>query len=374
MKQTQTLIVGASMSGLASAACLAREGIEYIIIEKQDQVAAPWRQHYERLHLHTSKRYSHLPYKKFPDTVPRYPSKKEVINYLEDYQREFEIRPLFNTEAVTIGRKDDSWITETNKEVFKSNCLVMANGALTKPRRISFEGMESFPGTILHSSHYKTGKDFRGQNVLVVGFGNSACEIAIDLHEQGANVAMSVRSPVNVIPRDIIGIPVLQIGLLLSPLPPHIADIISAPLIRLLLGDLTKLGLQKMSYGPLEEMRRDRNAPVLDIGTIKLIRQGHIKIYDDISRIENKSVYFKSGRKEDFDAIIAGIGFDRDEKILHVDKSRLDDLQWSIDKQKYFGSEGLYFCGFWFSPDGWIREIGRDALKISKDIAKRTRN
>src|SRR5207342_3599530 len=134
MKQTQTLIVGASMAGLASAACLGRKAIEYMIIEKQDQVADPWRHHYERLHLHTDKRFSNLPYKKFPDSVPRYPSKKEVISYLEDYQKEFTIRPLFNTEAVEIRREDESWITETSKGVFKSTYLIMANGAFTTPR------------------------------------------------------------------------------------------------------------------------------------------------------------------------------------------------------------------------------------------------
>jgi indole-3-pyruvate monooxygenase len=70
--------------------------------------------------------------------------------------------------------------------------------------------METFTGKILHSCEYKTGKDLLGQKVLVVGFGNSACEIAIDLYEQGAKTSMSVRSPVNAVPRDIFGIPVLQ--------------------------------------------------------------------------------------------------------------------------------------------------------------------
>src|SRR5450432_4330663 len=86
----------------------------------------------------------------------------------------------------------------------------MATGVYGKPKAISFQGMETFTGKILHSWGYKTGRDFKGQNVLVVGFGNSACEIAIDLYEQGAVPGMSVRSPVNVIPRDIMGIPILQ--------------------------------------------------------------------------------------------------------------------------------------------------------------------
>jgi len=371
MKETNTLIVGSSISGLASAACLHKKNIDYIIIEKQDQVAAPWRNHYERLHLHTNKRYSNLPYKKFPVSVPRYPARKEVIDYLEDYQNNFNIRPVFNTEALAIYRKGDCWITETNCDVFKSNYLIMATGAFALPRRLTCRGIESFSGKILHSALYKTGKDFRLQNVLVVGFGNSSCEIAIDLHEQGAKPSMSVRSAVNVIPRDVLGIPILQLSLLLSSLPPRIADFISEPVIRLSVGNITKLGLQKMPYGPLEEIRKDRNAPVLDIGTIKLIREGHINIYDDIDRIESKTVHFRSGRKQDFDAIVAGIGYDREEKILNVDKNRWPDLEWPVGRQKYFGKDGLYFCGYWISPTGQIREIAHDARKIAQHIANR---
>jgi indole-3-pyruvate monooxygenase len=82
MKQTYALIVGASISGLASAASLQKEDIEYIIIEKEVQVATPWRKHYDRLHLHTNKNLSNLPYKKFGRAIPRYPSRQQVVDYL----------------------------------------------------------------------------------------------------------------------------------------------------------------------------------------------------------------------------------------------------------------------------------------------------
>jgi cation diffusion facilitator CzcD-associated flavoprotein CzcO len=224
MKQTNTLVIGASISGLASAAALRKQGIEYIIIEKQSQVVAPWRNHYERLHLHTNKRVSNLPYKKFDRRIPGYPSRQQVIDYLEDYQKEFNIIPVFNTEAKSIRKEGDYWITETTNGTFKSKYLIMATGPYGKPKPVSFKGMETFPGRILHSYGYKTGKDFKGQKVLVVGFGNSACEIAIESYEQGAIPSMAVRSPVNIVPRDILGIPILEVSLLLSRMPPRIAD------------------------------------------------------------------------------------------------------------------------------------------------------
>src|SRR6185436_17909386 len=129
---------------------------------------------------------------------------------------------------------------------------------------VVFKGMESFPGKILHSYEYKTGKDFTGQKVLVVGFGNSACEIAIDLYEQGAVPFMAVRSPVNVIPRDVMGIPILELSQLMSRLPPRLADTINAPLINILVGNIKKLGLRKLPYGPFEQIRKDGSIPLLD--------------------------------------------------------------------------------------------------------------
>ena len=309
MKQTNTLIIGASLSGLACAASLQKRNIEYIIIEKEKQVASPWHNHYDRLHLHTNKRHSSLPYKKFGRNMPRYPSRQQVIEYVEDYRKEFHIDPVFSARALSVRKENEHWITETTSGAFKSKYVIMATGAFSKPKPVHFAGMETFPGKIIHSYEYKTGKDFKGQNVLVVGFGNSACEIAIDLYEQGANASMSVRSAVNVLPRDVLGVPILELSLMLNRLPPRMADAIGAPLMRWLIGDITKLGLKKLPYGPLEEIRKDGTAPVLDIGTIQHIRKGHIKIYDDIDFIDGKTIHFKDGQKENFDAIIAAIGY-----------------------------------------------------------------
>jgi len=372
MKETNTLIIGASVSGLASAACLQKHDIEHLLIEKATSVASPWRNHYLRLHLHTNKRISSLPYKKFENKIPRYPSRQQVVEYLDNYKKEFGIEPIFDTEAKKIIKNSGAWITETTNGIFKSKYVIIATGAFTKPKPIRFKGMESFPGKILHSCEYKTGSDFKGEKVLVVGFGNSACEIAIDLYEQGAQPSMSVRSPVNVIPRDVLGIPILELSLAMSSLPPKFADTINAPLLRLLVGDIAKLGLKKLPYGPLEQIQKNASIPLLDIGTIKHIREGHITIYDDIDHIEGRTVHFRDGKKEEFDAIVAGIGYYRDyEEIIDADRSRFEDLKQPVDKQKYFGKDGLYFCGFWISPTGQIREIGLDAQKIAKDIASK---
>ncbi len=367
-----TLVIGASVSGLSCAAALQKKHIEYLVIEKQQQIAAPWYNHYERLHLHTSKRCSHLPYKKFGRLISRYPSRRQVVEYLNEYQKTFQIKPVLNTEAMLVVKKGEHWVTETNNGIYKSRFLIMATGPYAKPKQIMLEGMEGFSGKILHSSGYKTGRDFRNQKVLVIGFGNSACEIAIDLYEHGAAASMSVRSAVNVIPREILGVPVQELSILLSPLPPRFADTISRPLIKMTLGNLSKTGLKQKAYGPLEQIRKDAKAPVLDIGTLQLIRQGDVKVFGDIDFIDDAVVHFKDGQKENFDAIIAAIGYDPDYSMLQgIGKERLEDLNFSVSNQQYFGKDGLYFCGYWISPTGQIREINTDARKIAKDISKK---
>ena len=107
MTSTQTLIIGASAAGLASAACLQKAGIEYIILEKNLQVAPSWRNHYDRLHLHTSKKRSALPFKKFDDSLPKYPGRQQVVDYLDNYAKEFNIYPVFNTEVGAVKKEKD---------------------------------------------------------------------------------------------------------------------------------------------------------------------------------------------------------------------------------------------------------------------------
>jgi indole-3-pyruvate monooxygenase len=369
---TKVLIVGASISGLATAACLRRRKVQFVIIEKEVSIAAPWRRHYDRLHLHTNKRLSGLPFQKWGRPAPRYPSRLEVIDYLEDYQRAFDIQPYFHTEARSVRRFGDGWVTETASGTFRSNYVVMATGAYGKPRMVGFSGQESYPGRVMHSYEYKTGAEFTGQRVLVVGFGNSACEIAIDLVGQGAVVSMAVRSAVNVIPRDILGVPVLELSLLLRYLPPRLADWISAPLIRGVLGDVARLGLQRMPYGPIAQIVMDGKAPVLDIGIVRLIREGRVRVFSGVDRIGGAAVHFADGRSEVFDAIVAGIGYGRNcSQIVEVEGRRFDDLRVSTARQRSFGEDGLYFCGYWVSPTGQIREIARDAKRIARDIGLR---
>jgi indole-3-pyruvate monooxygenase len=373
MTSTHTIIIGASAAGLASAACLQREDIEYLLLEKSSEIASSWRNHYDRLHLHTSKKCSALPFKLFNASVPVYPSRRDVVAYLEQYAKELNIQPVFETEVLSVKKVGAQWIVETNKGRYDSSFVIMASGLNHTPNIPKIAGMDSFKGTVIHSSQFRNGSDFKGKNVLIVGFGNSGCEQAICLQEHDAYPSLSVRSAVNVLPRDILGFPVLEIGKLTSALPSRVADKINAPLIRLLVGDITKLGLRKSSLGPREQIEKLRRIPLLDIGTIKLIREGKINVFGDILRIDGNTVYFENNKQQDFDAMILATGYQHDlQSMLTLSNQQLEDLSNATGKQSSFGKDGLYFCGFYVSPMGMLREMGIEARKIAKDIAAKT--
>ena len=238
MEKTNTVIIGASAAGLSCAAHLKKRNIDYQILEKHEQVGYAWRNHYDRLHLHTNKSASDLPFVKWPKEVPKYPSRDQVVSYLESYCQTLKIEPIFDTTVTEIKREKDHWQTISDKGKILSKSIIICTGNTNIPKSISKPGLESFPGKIMHSSKYRNGAEFKDKKVLVIGFGNSACEIAIDLHKHGALPALSVRSEVNVIPRDVLGIPSLQIGIYQSKLSAKLADILNAPIIKWKIGDI----------------------------------------------------------------------------------------------------------------------------------------
>ncbi len=367
---SKTVIIGGSAAGLAVAACLTKQNDDFVILEKDNHVGSAWRNHYDRLHLHTDRGSSQLPHLPMPKSYPRYPTRKQVIEYLEQYANHFGLAPQFGQDVVSIQRQRDEWETKTNSATYQSENVVIATGYTRVPNEPSWPGQQDFQGEILHSSAYKNGRSYQGKSVLVVGFGNSAGEIAIDLEESGAGeVVMSVRSPVNVIPRDLLGIPILKIGQVMDYLPPQLADFLAIPLIQLSIGNLTKYGLKKLPYGPNVQIRQDGQIPILDIGTVSRIKNGRIKILPGIERFEGNDVVFENGRKQEFDAIILGTGYRPEVHQILQGAAELLNAEGTPLSSGQEATKGLYFCGFYVSPTGMLREIGIEAKKIASAIA-----
>jgi cation diffusion facilitator CzcD-associated flavoprotein CzcO len=365
-----TIVVGAGPAGLAVGACLRQAGVPFLILEQADRVAVAWHRHYERLHLHTDKKHSALPFLPLPREYPRYPSRVQMIDYLEAYARRFQLEPKLGQRVVSARQANGSWEVRTQDARYEATNLVIATGNSREPLVATWPGRESFPGRVLHSSEYRDGESFRGQKVLVVGFGNSGGEIAIDLWEHGAEPSLAVRSPVNVIPRDLFGIPILAIGILQSKLPPRWADALNGPLMRVVMGDLTRYGLRKAPQGPLTQIRRSGRIPLIDVGTIRLIKNGQVKVHPGIERFTDQGVLFSDGERASFDAVILATGYlPRVNAFLEGAPNACDDRGTPLFSGAEAPLPGLYFCGFHISPTGMLREIAQEARRIGAAIA-----
>lgn len=368
--RAETLIIGASAAGLAVARCLQRRGALFVLLEKNRVVGGLWRNRYDRLHLHTSKRLSALPDHAFAGDVPKYPSRDQVVAYLETYARDFDLAPRFGEQVTSVRRVEGGWQALTANNRYRASNVVIATGYARNPYRPTWSQIETFAGKILHSSRYRNGTPFAGQSVLVVGCGNSGAEIALDLAEHGARPALAVRGPIHVVPRELLGVPILTWSIVLSHLPPPVADVISAPLVRMSVGDLGAYGLRKPPYGPLTQVAERRRIPVIDVGTVAAIKEGRISVHPGIERFTDEGVIFVNGQKARFDAVVLATGY----------RPALAEFLEDVDKvtdengvPRVSGGEsplpGLYFCGFYVSPAGMLHEIATEAPHIAEQIA-----
>jgi indole-3-pyruvate monooxygenase len=370
--ETGTIIIGAGPAGLAVGACLCQAEIPFLILEQSDQVAPAWHRHYDRLHLHTDKAHSALPLLPLPREYPRYPSRLQMIDYFEGYARHFQLMPRFSQQVTSVRRIKDQWEVQTQDCVYQAENLVVATGYNREPYVPSWPGLADYRGSLLHSSRYKNGAPFKDQNVLVVGFGNSGGEIAIDLWEHGAQPALAVRSPVNVIPRELFGIPILTIGIAQSKLPPRLADALNAPILNAVIGDLSRYGLRKLPHGPLSQIQQQARIPLIDVGTIKLIKQGQIRVYPGIERFTEEGALFADGNRQKFDSVILATGYrPHVNAFLSADETIYDENGTPRSSGKETSLPGLFFCGYYISPTGMLREIALEAQRISADISRK---
>jgi cation diffusion facilitator CzcD-associated flavoprotein CzcO len=371
VERVSTVIVGGGPAGIATAAALGRRRLDAIVLEKGDSVAPAWRHHYDRLHLHTPKKISGLPGEPMPKHYPKYPSRDQVFEYLSGYSNNHGVKTRLRTEVALCRRQGDRWDLVTSQGTnLEAVNVVIATGLSQLPRLPWYPNQDSYEGDILHSAEYRNGEPYRGKHVLVVGFGNSAGEIALDLVEHGAHPHMSVRGPSVVVPRDIAGVPILTLARLMSVFPPKAGDLLSKPLLAVSLGNLSALGLPLAKWGPLEQIATQGKIPMLDVGTVATIRSGAIKTRPGIDRFTDTGVIFSGGRSEPFDAVIFATGFDAGvDRILEITEGLLDEEGRPLASGDVTAERGLYFCGFREPPTGRLRQIGIEAERIGDMIA-----
>ncbi|KAF2286939.1 hypothetical protein GH714_035848 [Hevea brasiliensis] len=335
------VIVGAGPSGLAVAACLKERGVPSTVIERSNCIASLWQlKTYDRLRLHLPNQFCELPLLGFPTEFPTYPTKQQFIDYLKKYADKFDVRPRFN-ETVSQAEFDQVlgfWRVRTvgpkvEETEYVCRCLVVATGENAEAVVPDIEGMEEFGGDIRHTSLYKSGEEFTGKRVLVVGCGNSGMEV-------------------HILPREMLGKSTFGLSMwLLKWLPMRVVDRLLLILSRLTLGDTARLGLKRPQLGPLELKNMSGKTPVLDVGTLAKIKSGDIKVCSGVKRLKRHSVEFFNGKTDNFDAIILATGY----------KSNVPS--WLKEGNMFSEKDGLPRKPF---PNGWKGECGLYAVGFTK--------
>jgi indole-3-pyruvate monooxygenase len=369
MQTDDILVVGAGPAGLAISACLHHEALTHVVLEREAQVADSWHRHYDRLHLHTTKSQSGLPLTAWPKAVPRYASREHVAQYLKAYAAEHDIAPRLGVVVHAVERRGNRFRVDTSAGLMTPRIVVVATGYNSVPKLPSISGLDSFDGPRAHSSKYKNAVPYRDKRTLVVGCGNSGAEIALDLAEHGVDVAMVVRNPVHVIPRDLLGRPTQHTSILLSYLPLGLRDVIAMAIMRPVVGDLSRFGIKRPAVGPNRMIQESGRFPILDIGTIAMVKQGRIRILPAVHEIASSQVRFIDGAQHPFDAIIFATGYTSGLGQLIKGFEKLADAR---GRPRHCGEQtdipGLYFVGFKNPATGALREIALEAPRVARAI------
>ena len=375
VERERVVVIGGGPAGLAVAAVLKSKQIDALVLDRAASIGASWMAHYDRLHLHTVRWLSHLPGLRLPRGEGKWVARDAVVRYLQNYAEHHALRVRLATAATSVRREGSVWKVETNDGSVSADAVVIATGHNDEPVMPEWAGMAGFAGELQHSSAYRSGLPYAGKDVLVVGAGNSGAEIAVDLVEHHARkVWLSVRTPPNILRRDLAGLPTQAIGILVRKLPVSVVDKIAGVTQRLTVGDLSKYSMPRPERGVYTRVRHDDRIPILDVGLIGALKRGEIEVVPAVESFDGSEVVLLGGKCVVPEAVIAATGFRRhlQDLVGHLgvlDASGTPVFNGATTDPRH---PDLYFLGYSNPLSGNLRELGIDARRIARAIDTRS--
>jgi putative flavoprotein involved in K+ transport len=374
----QVYVIGGGPAGLAAGAELRRRGMHPVILERGEQVGTSWRAGYDRLHLHTVRGLSGLPGFGIPRQAGRWPSRDAVIDYLERYRakHELEVRGGIEAKRIAAAEAQDGdgirWVIHTTAgERLPARSVVVATGHAHTPYVPDWPGLESYTGQLRHARQYRNPVPFAGLDVLVAGVGNSGSEIATDLGEGGARrVWIAVRTPPQIVRRDVAGWPAHATGILVSRLPSALVDPIARLQRRLTIPDLTGYGIRRPDDGLMTRVRRVGEVPLQDVGFVGAVRSGTVTPVAAVTGLDGDKVLLADGSAISAQAVIAATGYRRGLEEMAGHLGVLDERGMPKVHGGPPAAPGLFFMGYTVSLRGMLRDIGADARRVSTAVAR----
>ena len=375
MRSAECVVVGGGPGGLAAARMLARAGVHAVVLEKGPAPGHKWSSHYDRLRVNTSTVTSFLPGRRVPIRQGRWPSKDQLARYYRRYAAEQGLEVWTKVEALRVDAQDDggAWRVATTVGPVASRYVVIATSKDRTPRRPSWPGMEDFTRVVLHTSEYGNARPFTGRDVLVVGGGNSALDICLDLLDHGARtISLSLRTPPHIVRRSTFGVPNDVLALAAHRLPVPVIDRLARTIRQRTLGDLAPYGLPLPDDGLATRLVERGTIPTIDPGGfVSAVRRGRIQVVPGVERLDRTAAVLSDGRRVEADAIIAATGYRKDLEPLVGHLRVLDERGDPVVSggRTLPHAAGLHFIGFTNVLSGNLRQIRLDAAKIAHAVS-----
>lgn len=331
-------LIGAGPMGLAAAKVMTEQGIPFQGFELHSDVGGLWdidaprSTMYETAHLISSKTMTEFADFPMREDVAEYPSHTEMKQYFQDFAAHYDLysKYHFNAEVLSttpLGDTGAGWrVTwrdaqgKEHSEVFAG--VMIANGTLSEPNKPSFKGQ--FDGELIHAADYRDPHQFTGKRVLIVGAGNSGCDIAVDAIHHGQSCEISMRRGYYFVPKYVFGKPADTMGGMIK-LPMWLKRKVDGMILKWFVGDPEKYGFPKPDYALYE------SHPV--VNSLILFHAGHgdLKVRPDIDHLDGKTVHFTDGTQADYDMILTATGYR-----LHYPFIADDLLNWQGDAPHLF--------------------------------------
>jgi putative flavoprotein involved in K+ transport len=339
------VVIGGGQSGLAAATALLQRGLRPTILEAGDRAVGSWPHYYDSLTLFSPARHSALPGAAFPGDPQRYPTRDDVVDYLATYANSLDADIRTGTRVDTVTAINHGYaVHTTNGERFDTRIVIAATGGFGRPHRPTLPGLDRFAGTVLHAANYRNPKPFIGQRVIVVGAGNSAVQIAVELADH-ANVTLATRRPVRFVPQ--------------RPLGRDVHDW------------STRTGIDTATWP--RRILATQSMPVLDTGSYRAaLKAGRPERQPLWTNINDQVVTWPDGTNEPVDTILLATGYRPDVAYLQglnaLDESGIPLHRGGISTS----NAGLGYVGLEYQrslSSATIRGVHRDAAFVVAEVA-----
>jgi putative flavoprotein involved in K+ transport len=300
-----------------------------------------------------------------------YPSRDQFVAYLERYVDREGLTVRVNSPVVRIDRAAAGWsVILGDEQALSARGVIVATGYDAKPFIPPWPGAGDYTGTLMHAVDYRNSEPFTGREVLVIGAGNTASDVATDLAQSSPRVLVSIRTPPNIFPRRFFGTHA-QYGAILGEQLPGVGDRMGFMVQRLLYGDLTKYGLPRPKEGMHAHFRHSGHGPMVDEGFVKLVKNGSIEIVPAVASFDGSNVRLADGRAVRPEVVIAATGYARDlERLVgHLDVLTPNGCPVVDGTRSPPGAAGLYFIGFVRKMGGQLWPMRGEAKRIARELS-----